>query len=86
MRWDWPFLYLAALAAVRSSSRLRRRRRPGCGWLWCGVAVPVLGAPDLAMTQFLVETLTVILLVLVLYRLPRYVSLTSPRHTSATCS
>jgi multicomponent Na+:H+ antiporter subunit A len=36
------------------------------------------GAPDLAMTQFLVETLTVILLVLVLYRLPRYVSLTSP--------
>ena len=30
------------------------------------------------MTQFLVETLTVILLVLVLHWLPRYVSLTSP--------
>ena len=30
------------------------------------------GAPDLAMTQFAIETLTVILFVLVLYRLPRF--------------
>jgi multicomponent Na+:H+ antiporter subunit A len=30
------------------------------------------GAPDLAMTQFSADTLTIILLVLVLYRLPRY--------------
>jgi multicomponent Na+:H+ antiporter subunit A len=29
------------------------------------------GAPDLAMTQFLIETLTVILFVLVFYHLPR---------------
>ena len=32
----------------------------------------VYGAPDLAMTQFSIDTLTVILLVLVVYRLPRY--------------
>ncbi len=32
-------------------------------------------APDLAMTQFSIDTLTVILFVLVLYRLPRYLSL-----------
>lgn len=32
----------------------------------------VYGAPDLAMTQFAVETLSVVLLVLVLYHLPRF--------------
>lgn len=32
-------------------------------------------APDLAMTQFSIDTLTVILFVLVLYRLPRYLKL-----------
>ena len=32
----------------------------------------LFGAPDLAMTQFAIETLTVILFVLVLYRLPRF--------------
>ncbi len=31
-------------------------------------------APDLAMTQFTIDTLTVILFVLVLYRLPRYIN------------
>ncbi|MGD9056476.1 MAG: putative monovalent cation/H+ antiporter subunit A [Desulfobacterales bacterium] len=30
------------------------------------------GAPDLAMTQFLIETMTVILFVLVIYRLPKF--------------
>ncbi len=39
-----------------------------------GVALTFVwfGAPDLAMTQFAVETLTVMVLVLVLYRLPRF--------------
>lgn len=32
----------------------------------------IYGAPDLAMTQFAIETLTVILMVLVLYRLPPF--------------
>ncbi len=36
-------------------------------------------APDLAMTQFSIDTLTVILFVLVLYRLPRYLKLTNLR-------
>jgi multicomponent Na+:H+ antiporter subunit A len=39
----------------------------------------LFGAPDLAMTQFSIETLTVILFVLVLYRLPRFSNLTSRR-------
>lgn len=38
------------------------------------------GAPDLAMTQFIIETITVILFVLVIYRLPAYASLSLPRH------
>ncbi|HEU5086663.1 MAG TPA: hydrogen gas-evolving membrane-bound hydrogenase subunit E, partial [Roseiflexaceae bacterium] len=71
-------ILLATLAAVRSSSRLGAVA--ALSVVGFGVALLFLffGAPDLAMTQFLVETLTVILLVLVLYRLPRYVSLTSP--------
>jgi multicomponent Na+:H+ antiporter subunit A len=36
----------------------------------------LFGAPDLAMTQLSIETLTVILFVLVLYRLPRFSELT----------
>jgi multicomponent Na+:H+ antiporter subunit A len=37
----------------------------------------LFGAPDLAMTQFSIETLTVILFVLVLFRLPRFKQLSS---------
>ena len=38
------------------------------------------GAPDVAMTQFAVDTLTVIIFVLVIYHLPRFASLSSKRH------
>lgn len=37
----------------------------------------LFSAPDLAMTQFAIETLTVILFVLVIYRLPRFSDLTT---------
>lgn len=37
----------------------------------------LLGAPDVAMTQFAVETLVVIIFVLVIFNLPRYRNLTS---------
>lgn len=39
----------------------------------------LFGAPDLAMTQFAIETLSVILFVLVLYRLPQLAHLSSRR-------
>ncbi|HLA43834.1 MAG TPA: putative monovalent cation/H+ antiporter subunit A [Aggregatilineales bacterium] len=44
-----------------------------------GVAVIFIlfGAPDLAMTQFSIETLTVFLFVLVIYRLPDFIQFTS---------
>ncbi len=45
------------------------------------VAIFVLyGAPDLAITQVLIETLTLILLAVVIFRLPEFKKL-SPRHT-----
>ena len=40
----------------------------------CGVVFAVHGAPDLALTQFLVETLTLVVFVLVLRKLPAEVA------------
>ena len=66
-------LLLAALQAVRSQSRLGAIA--ALGVVGYGVALIYIfyGAPDLAMTQILVETLMVILLVFVFYKLPQYV-------------
>jgi multicomponent Na+:H+ antiporter subunit A len=52
----------------------------GLGVVGYGVALLFLlyGAPDLALTQFAIETLSVVLFVLVLYRLPRFVSMSRP--------
>jgi multicomponent Na+:H+ antiporter subunit A len=49
------------------------------GGVGFGVALIYLefGAPDLAMTQFAVETVTVILFVLVIHHLPRYTRLST---------
>jgi multicomponent Na+:H+ antiporter subunit A len=51
-----------------------------------GVALVYMlfGAPDLAMTQILIETLVVILFVLVLYHLPRFAIRSSVGTRSAT--
>ena len=69
----------AALAAVLTTSRLGAV--VALGVVGYGVALIYLefGAPDLAMTQVLVETLTVILFVLVFYFLPRFADLSSSR-------
>lgn len=86
--WVWPrwggvgvrfhevataLLILGATAmALRTPSRLAAVA--ALGVVGYGVALTFVwfGAPDLAMTQFAVETLTVMVLVLVLYRLPRF--------------
>ena len=44
------------------------------GWAIC-LIFTFYSAPDLAMTQFSIDTLTVILFVLVLYKLPKYLEL-----------
>ncbi|MBL7261202.1 Na+/H+ antiporter subunit A [Paractinoplanes lichenicola] len=75
--WDSPLQLVAgavvigaALVAARSRRRLTAMILVGvCGY---GIAVMFVlhGAPDLALTQFLVETVTIVMFVLVLRRLP----------------
>ncbi len=68
----------AAFMAARSNSRLGAVAALGAVGYGTSVVYIFNGAPDLAMTQVLVETLMAILLVLVFYRLPRYVKRSRP--------
>jgi multicomponent Na+:H+ antiporter subunit A len=83
--WDVRFyeaaiagaLVVGGFAAVRADSRLAAL---AClGVIGYGVSLIYLffGAPDLAMTQVLVDTLSVILFVLVFYHLPKFARLSS---------
>ncbi len=65
-----------AIMVVLSKSRLAAVAALGVVGYGVAIIFVFFGAPDLAMTQFSIETLSVILLVLVLYRLPRFVSFT----------
>jgi multicomponent Na+:H+ antiporter subunit A len=63
----------AVIALVRARSRLIAVVALGVVGYCVTLIYIMFGAPDLAMTQFSIDTLTVILLVLVVHRLPRYV-------------
>ena len=67
----------AAVVAIRSPSRLGAI--VAMGVIGYGIALIFIefGAPDLAMTQFIIETIMVILFILVIYRLPIYSELSS---------
>jgi multicomponent Na+:H+ antiporter subunit A len=67
----------AALAAVRSTSRLGTIAALGVVGYGVALVYVLFGAPDLAMTQFMVETLLVILFVLVFHHLPGFARLSS---------
>ncbi|MBN2548887.1 MAG: putative monovalent cation/H+ antiporter subunit A [Anaerolineales bacterium] len=71
-------IVLATLMATRSRSRLAAVAALGIVGYGLSVIYLLYGAPDLAMIQFAIETLTVILLILVVYRLPKFTRLTSP--------
>jgi multicomponent Na+:H+ antiporter subunit A len=71
-------ILVAAGVAVVARSRLAAVTALGAVGYGTALIYVLFGAPDLAMTQILVETLTVILYVLVFYRLPRFADLTSP--------
>ncbi|WP_448591530.1 putative monovalent cation/H+ antiporter subunit A [Thermoflexus hugenholtzii] len=82
----WPHEWIiaaiilaAALMAVMTPSRLAAAAALGTIGYSVALLYVFFSAPDLAMTQFAVETLTVILFVLVVYRLPRFVPLSSLR-------
>lgn len=80
-RWSDLHIYEAILAVVlltstvvivRSRSRLAAVAALGVVGYAVALLFLLFSAPDLAMTQFCIETLSVVLLVMVLYRLPRY--------------
>jgi multicomponent Na+:H+ antiporter subunit A len=73
-------MLVAAVAAACSRSRLGAVALLGAVGYGVALVFIVFGAPDLAMTQFLVESLTVILFVLTLYHLPDFTKL-SPATT-----
>jgi multicomponent Na+:H+ antiporter subunit A len=73
-----------AIMVTQSKSRLAAVAALGEVGFGVALLFVLFGAPDLAMTQFSIETLSVILLVLVLYRLPRFVQLTRSRIAQST--
>src|SRR5690606_4231273 len=68
---------LGTIAAVSIQSRLAVAVTLGAIGIVVMLIYVTFGAMDLAVTQIMVETLTVILLVLVLYHLPRFVAFSS---------
>lgn len=72
-------MFVAVLFVVIARSRLTAVVAMGVvGYAICLMFV-IYSAPDLAMTQFSIDTLTVILFVLVLSSLPKYLSISDYR-------
>lgn len=71
--WALALLVTAAtLVVVASRSRLAAIASLGVTGFGIALLFVLGGAPDLAMTQFLVETVTVVIVLLVVQRLPRF--------------
>lgn len=92
--WHWPdqilqprfyevglvvIVLLAAFSATISRSRLAAVASMGAIGFCIALLYLLYGAPDLAMTQFLIESLTVILFVVAFYHLPHFSDLSSTR-------
>ncbi|MPV38291.1 Na+/H+ antiporter subunit A [Georgenia subflava] len=79
--WDAPMqavvalvIAVAALLAARARRRLKAVLLLGVSGYGVALLYELHGAPDLALTQVLVETITLVVFVLVLRRLPAYFS------------
>ncbi|MCG8587285.1 MAG: DUF4040 domain-containing protein, partial [Pirellulales bacterium] len=73
-----PVLILGGtIMAVVTKSRLAAVCALGVIGYAAAMLFVMFGAPDLAMTQLAIETLTVVLFVFVVYRLPRFTSLST---------
>jgi multicomponent Na+:H+ antiporter subunit A len=73
--YEWivvALIPIGAVTAVTARTRLGAVAALGVVGYSVGLIFVLFGAPDLAMTQFMVETLTVILFVLVFYHLRRF--------------
>ncbi|MCW4384957.1 Na+/H+ antiporter subunit A [Salinibacterium sp. SYSU T00001] len=87
--WDFPsqaavglIMVIAAVAAVRADKRFTAVVLVGVTGYGLATLFVLQGAPDLAFTQLLVETVTLVAFVLVLRRLPRRIGVAHgrPRH------
>ena len=67
-----------ALTVTLTDSRLGAVAALGTVGYGVSLVYIIYGAPDLAMTQFCIETLAIVLFVLVLYRLPLFTQFTGP--------
>lgn len=82
---DWKFyeiitvamLIVGAVAAALTHSRLGAVAYMGSVGFTVALIFILFSAPDLGITQILVETLTVILMVLVLFRLPSFANIST---------
>jgi multicomponent Na+:H+ antiporter subunit A len=73
--YAWPIVLLVAagsFAPIVTTSRLASIAALGIVGAGVSLLYLIFGAPDLAMTQLLVETLTVVIVAVVLLRLPRF--------------
>ncbi|MFN3336495.1 MAG: hydrogen gas-evolving membrane-bound hydrogenase subunit E [Thermomicrobium sp.] len=70
-------ILVSSMVAVRATERLAAVAALGALGFSLALLYARYGAPDLAITQVLVDTLTVVLLVFAFYRLPRYARLSS---------
>lgn len=68
---------LGAIGATRLRSRLSAVLSMGITGLCVATLFVLFGVPDVAMTQFAVETLSAIILILVVWHLPRFARYTS---------
>lgn len=68
----------STLLVITSASRLKAIVALGVVGFCMGIIFILYSAPDLALTMFAIETLTVILFVLVLYKLPKYLKFSKP--------
>ncbi|MCK8517099.1 putative monovalent cation/H+ antiporter subunit A [Methylonatrum kenyense] len=69
---------VGAIAASVTSSRIGAAATLGMVGFGVAMIYVLFSAPDLGITQIMIETLTVILLVLVLFRLPGFLNLSKP--------
>lgn len=71
-------IIFSTFVVITSDSRLKSIVGIGVVGFVMGIIFIIHSAPDLALTTFAIETLTVILFVLVLYKLPRFLQFSKP--------
>jgi multicomponent Na+:H+ antiporter subunit A len=75
-------MLLAAYSAIRAKTVLSSVAALGVVGYGIALIFAFFSAPDLALTQFSIETLTVILLVLIAYNVPRFSKISTRRNTN----